>query len=243
MGSVCRCCITLTTSCCSVRQSLGSVCRHCTQHCLTALHLASQLQSTRLKAFSQVFFLGIGLDTNSRRLQLPDEKLRRLKVEIESWATRQVCTKREVLSLIGQLEHACCVVKPGRSFLQRTITLSTVAKQLHHRVWLNKSFRSDLQWWAQFLQNWNGVGMMSAVAWCGFGATITSDASGSWGCGAYVSSGEWFQLEWPSSWQQIHITVKELLPVVLSVAIWGSMWQGKAVHCRCDNAAVVAILK
>jgi len=117
------------------------------------------------------------------------------------------------------------------------------ATKRHHHIRLNREFRADLQWWVQFLRSWNGVGMMSAVARCGFGATITSDASGSWGCGAYVSSGEWFQLEWLSSWQPIHITVKELLPVVLSVAIWGSMWQGKAVRCRCDNAAVVAVVR
>ena len=73
-------------------------------------------------------------------------------------------------------------------------------------------------------------------------ATVTSDASGSWGCGAFSSTGEWFQLQWPGSWEKLHITIKELLPVVVSIAMWGSKWQGKMVRCRCDNAAVVAIL-
>ena len=192
---------------------------------------------------AKLVFLGIELDATNGVMRLPTEKLHRLKQEIGSWAQRRSCTKRELLSLIGQLQHACCIVKPGRSFLRRMISLSTVARELHHRIRLNKGFRSDLQWWHRFLPSWNGTGMMSAVARCGFVATVTSDASGSWGCGAFASTGEWFQLKWPDHWQERHITVKELLPVVLSIAIWGYMWRGGAVRCRCDNAAVVAILR
>ena len=43
-------------------------------------------------------------------------------------------------------------------------------------------------------------------------------------------------------WSGIHITVKELLPIVFGVAIWGSRWKGLTVLCRCDNAAVVSIV-
>ena len=73
------------------------------------------------------------------------------------------------------------------------------------------------------------------------GATIISDASGNWGCGAYSSQGDWFQFRWPESWASIHITIKELLPIIMSCVVWGHMWRGKTVKCLCDNAAVVAI--
>ena len=72
---------------------------------------------------------------------------------------------------------------------------------------------------------------------------LTSDASGGWGCGAFTSKGEWFQLQWPESWASVHITVKELAPIVVACAIWGPGWRGKTVRCLCDNAAVVAILR
>ncbi len=36
--------------------------------------------------------------------------------------------------------------------------------------------------------------------------------------------------------------MKELLPIVLGVAIWGSEWKGLTVVCFCDNADVVAIV-
>ena len=72
--------------------------------------------------------------------------------------------------------------------------------------------------------------------------TLTSVAYGSWGCGAFTSGGQLFQLQLPGSWQEVHIVVKELLPIVLGVAVWGNQWQGLAVSCRCDNVAVVAIV-
>ncbi len=103
-------------------------------------------------------------------------------------------------------------------------------------------FRSDVAWWATFLPAWNGTSMMRRVCKGGYVATVTSDASGNWGCGAFTSRGEWFQLQWPESWREVHITVKELLPVVMALAVWGYQWSGKSVRCLCDNAAVVAII-
>ena len=62
------------------------------------------------------------------------------------------------------------------------------------------------------------------------------------GCGAFTATGAWFQLQWPDSWASVHITVKGLEPVVLACAVWGPHWWGRTVECRCDNAAVVAII-
>ena len=36
------------------------------------------------------------------------------------------------------------------------------------------------------------------------------------------------------------ITPKELVPIVMAVALWGNHWSGSRVCCFCDNAAVVA---
>ena len=70
---------------------------------------------------------------------------------------------------------------------------------------------------------------------------ITSDASGTWGCGAFHND-KWFQLRWPEAIQEVHITIKELVTIVLAVAVWGDHWRGKNVMSHCDNAAVVAII-
>ena len=73
--------------------------------------------------------------------------------------------------------------------------------------------------------------------------SLTSDASGTWGCGAFLYSGKLFQCEWRGAWQDVHITAKELLPIVLACAMWAQEWKGKMVKCLCDNAAVVAIVQ
>jgi len=79
-------------------------------------------------------FLGIELDAVIMEVRLPKEKLQRLKVEITKWKNRKSCTKKELLSMIGQLQHACCVVKPGRTFLRRMISLSASVKELHSNM-------------------------------------------------------------------------------------------------------------
>ena len=105
-------------------------------------------------------FLGIILDAGKMELRLPSAKLSQLKQIVEQWLCKKSCTKRELLSLIGHLSHACKVIKPGRPFLRRIIELSTIAKELHHHLRLNVATRSDLHWWKFFLDHWNGVRMM-----------------------------------------------------------------------------------
>ncbi len=135
------------------------------------------------------------------------------------------------------------IICPNRTFLRRMIDLSSVAKELHHHSRVSRAFRLDLSWWALFLEQWHGVSLFTSVVRSSFGTTLTSDASGTCGCGAFTSTGEWLQLRWPSVWEKIHITVKELLPIMVACATWGHSWQRKTVRSLCDNAAVVAILR
>ena len=82
-------------------------------------------------------FLGMELDTNQLVIRLPLEKLEQLKVALAEWRGRKACRKRDLLSLIGILSHACKTVRAGRSFLRRLIDLSTEVKQLNRFVRLN----------------------------------------------------------------------------------------------------------
>ena len=62
--------------------------------------------------------LGIEVDTVAMQLRLPADKLCRLQETTASWRGRKCCTKRELLSLIGLLQHAATVTRPGRSFVR-----------------------------------------------------------------------------------------------------------------------------
>ena len=82
----------------------------------------------------RLVFLGIELDSSKLELRLPGEKLIRLSRTVQEWQTKRSCTKKELLSLIGQLQHATRVVKPGRPFLRRMIDLAASVRELRHHI-------------------------------------------------------------------------------------------------------------
>ena len=78
----------------------------------------------------EIGFLGMELDTVALEIRLPQAKLQQLQTMLLAWRGRKVCRKRELLSLIGSLSHACKAVQAGRSFLRRLIDLEA-ANSLH----------------------------------------------------------------------------------------------------------------
>ena len=121
------------------------------------------------------------------------------------------------------------------------IQTSTIGKKPYHHIRLGREFQSDLAWSCTFLEVWNGVSLLRAAKREVPDITITSDASGNWGCGTFWQN-KWFQCSWHTSWKTVDILAKELLPIVIAAAIWGKAWEGCTVLCRCDNAAVVALI-
>ena len=184
-------------------------------------------------------FLGILIDSIRMELSLPPEKVTRITAMVMQWRERKAASKRELQSLIGTLSHAATAVPPGRTFLRRMIETMSIPKCQHHHVRLNAEFQSDIQWWACFLPQWNGGSMFPQAQ---AAHSFWSDSSGSWGCGAVCNAGHWFQVEWPQSWIQCHIAAKEMVPVVIAVAIWGQAWQSSTIKVRSDNMAVVCAL-
>ena len=190
-------------------------------------------------------FLGIELDTRAGELRLPSDKLRRLHTLLRQWGDKRTCTRKELESLVGLLNHACKVVQAGRSFLRRMIDL--LHSRPHTRLArkdtptrLNTGFRADLAWWQCFLQSWIGVSFLSTPPYLPR-LRMASDASGHWGCGAWFGV-NWFHMQWTSKSAPLPITVKELLPILIAGVVWGHMWRGHKVECLCDNQAVVACL-
>ena len=188
-----------------------------------------------------ITFLGVELDSSAMVARLPHPKLGKLKSLLASWRGKKVGSKIDLLSLIGVLSHACKVVRAGRTFLRRLIDLSTCPVKLDSSIRLNLSARSDIEWWFRFGEEWNGRAMLSVVRKAKPDDVLTSDASGSWGCGAFVGP-KWFQVKWSGPITGCHITVKELAPIVIAAAVWGPDWRGSTIRVMCDNEAVVAII-
>ena len=73
---------------------------------------------------------------------------------------------------------------------------------------------------------------------------LWSDASGSWGCGAFWQ-GLWFQAAWESlPIATASIAPKEFFPILVACVVcsWGHYWSGCTVCSHCDNTAVVEVI-
>jgi hypothetical protein len=88
-----------------------------------------------------------------------------------------------------------------------------------------------------FLQHWSGRSFFPPPS---ITHHIFTDASGSWGCGGFTEDVGWFQVPWPTTWQDVDISVKELVPVIIASVLWGPQWESKHICFHSDNMAVVA---
>ena len=168
-------------------------------------------------------FLGIEIDTVKGRLALPAEKLSQLWGELERWRSRRACCRRELEALSGIQQHAAQVIRPGRMLVRQMIDLLKGPRRPRHFLRLNHQFRADLYWWSTFAASWNGEALFPPAP----NPTVefASDASGSWGCGAWCGE-RWWQLRWPQG-RESKISFKELFAVVVLLAVWGRGWRGQ----------------
>lgn len=186
-------------------------------------------------------FLGILINTHTSELHLPSDKLTRLKDLIEVWSHKKSCSKQDLESFLGHLSHAATVISQGRTFLRQLFSLLSLRHGPSYQfIRLTAGAKADLLWWKTFLQDWNGSSFFPAVT---PPIVVTSDASGSYGCGAFSLPHGWFQFRWPDEWVPVHITAKEMVPVVIAAALWGHKWKRCRVCFQSDNMAVVDLLK
>lgn len=223
-----------TEECARAMRALKETCRG----------LGMPLDDTKEEGPSEVItFLGIEIDTIQMEIRLPEGKLVELKGILKRWRGMRSCRRRDLESIVGSLNHACKVVRPGRAFKRRLLDLMTTVARGDRRVRLNLEARADLEWWFQFGLGWNGTSLLGPALESPQ-ESMLSDASGNWGCGA-TWNGKWFQLSWEvaESAKGWGIMPKELLPIVIAAILWKDSWRGKVVKARCDNMAVVATIK
>lgn len=89
-------------------------------------------------------------------------------------------------------------------------SLLHLTKPPDHYIRLTASARADIAWRQCFLQTWSGTSFLWVWLWCSSGGEGT----------------DWFQIQWPQSWEDVDTTTKELVPVVAAAAIWGKRWCG-----------------
>lgn len=94
-----------------------------------------------------IIVLGIELDTMSMEPRLSKEEIWKRKNALHSAKWRKKITLRDLQSLIGLLNFACCVVVSGMTFLRRLITLTEGVPKPHFRTCINALSKLDWNVW------------------------------------------------------------------------------------------------
>ncbi|XP_041347370.1 uncharacterized protein LOC121367333 [Gigantopelta aegis] len=193
-------------------------------------------------------FLGIEIDTQNMVLRLPERKLWDLTQLITAILQKKKITLKTLQSLIGSLNFACQVVKPGRAFIRRMIDATRGVTKPHHNIRVTQGIKADLDLWLGFLKYYNGVTVMPDLFWTSSDSLefFTDSAGGrEKGFGVYFR-GHWAYGSWPTEWWKMgllrNITFLELFPVVVAVTIWGNRLQNKKLLFHIDNEAVVVVI-
>ena len=214
---------------------------------------------------STVTFYGIEVDTVNQTFALAPNKVASLRQKLINLAKRKKTTLKEMQSLIGSLNFACRAIAPGRAFLRRLIDLTRGKTRANHRIRITVEAHRDMSAWLEFLHAFNG--QLSFLPTTGMSSDVlhlTTDASGfaygavvgasygavvgaSYGAVVWASYGavvgaSWLQGRFPSSCDSKHISIKELLPIILAVRRWGPVWTNQRVLFLSDNTVVVAVI-
>ena len=122
-------------------------------------------------------YLGIELDSVAMELRLPRDKLGKLHSELGFFAGRRRATKKQLQRLCGVLAHCSTLVRGGRTFSHRVISMLSAFKGGKKYITLSTGFFKDLEWWQRFADWFNGKAKI-VIATPESCAKLYMDASG-----------------------------------------------------------------
>jgi hypothetical protein len=147
---------------------------------------------------------------------------------VKSMLGKRTCTVKEMQSMVGFLGYASKVVYGGRTFTRRLInTVSDAKLKPHMHITINAYVRADLQWWSDFLDEWEGKAILLDPLPV-LAEDFQLDACGNpeLGIGAFWE-GEWVQEKWDAEIAAFIQEKKlfsfhlEVYPMLVAARAWG----------------------
>ena len=220
--------------------------RKCSTHLKTFQSLCQELgvplaAHKTLGPSQTLTFVGIELDTIAMEARLPQEKLTKYTHDLREFIQHDKVTLDHLQSMVGKLQFATSVIRPGRAFLRRMYDLTKRVQKPHHFLRLNREVKSDLEMWLQFLSNFNGTTIIRTPSFADSDTLhMFSDASKQ-GFGATFGT-HWIHGPWPKDWASQDITLLEFYPIFLLVHIFANKLRNSRIIFHCDNVAVTYII-
>ena len=181
--------------------------------------------------------LGIDLDTEKFEASIPRDKLEKILSVCFQWKDRVSCKKRELQSLLGSLLYISKCVHSSRPFLNRMLDLLRASNK-QESVSLNEEFQRDLNWFCEFLPDFNGSAFFKHDQIDG---EIELDACLE-GLGA-IYNNYIYAIPIPKGFMQMGIVHLEMLNILVALRVWATQWATKTISVKCDNQVVVSILQ
>lgn len=173
--------------------------------------------------------------------RLPQEKLCNLMQLLCSFSKTRSERLQKWQSLIGHLSFAARVIRPGRPYIRKLIDRIRGVNNSRHFIKVTGEIRRDCSMWLSFLQQYNGISLINPMRDLSYSHRAFATDASDWGFAA-VFHNEWFQAQWPADWKQMHISLREFIPVWLALFVWGRNWHHAIVTFHCDNRAVVDVI-
>ncbi len=184
---------------------------------------------------------GIKVCTSSMTASLPPEKLVKAFALVNNMLSLEKTTFGKLQELCGFLNFCLKIIPSGRAFMRRLYDLTKGSKPKWFKIKLNGDVKQDLVVWKNFLEKFNGKTIISKDVWCNnFKFHVFSDASG-FAYAAFLNE-RWFQGNFPDSWKNVCIAIKEFIPVYLAMKIWFMEVDNTRILFHVDNISVVYIL-
>ena len=95
--------------------------------------------------------LGLQYDVDANTISLPQDKVVALSELLKHWLDKPRASKKELASLAGKLLNAANVLFAERLFVNRVLATKRRAARFTHQIYLEESFRDDIQWWIEAL--------------------------------------------------------------------------------------------
>ena len=127
-------------------------------------------------------------------------------------------------------------------FIRRLIDLASTVSSLNHRINLNSEAKADINWWLEFLPEWNGTAIIHPTPVTSIQLKLFTDAcDAGFGC---VYGSHWAYASWGWEWRPTkicHINVRELFATWAAIYTWGDEWVNQEVVIFTDNQIVVDV--
>lgn len=189
----------------------------------------------------ELIFLGININTRTKSLSLPQEKVQQMFTLLASFAKKKRASLKQLQQLAGKLAWCSRVVNIGRIYLQRVLDIMRPLQISTHKVVLTEEFKKDIHWWIQYLHAFNCKTYAPIITQ---EVVIQSDAC-SQGAGVLIPDFDWMYAMWKCDlphMSNMHITCKETMAVILGIYRWAPLLRDTLITVETDNVYTKAVM-